>query len=465
MICKADTVGVPSRSNRAQMSMLPRLQPRTPLRPRGRGRHRAAWPHRGRWHAGTLLEESSLAARSDHTQGRPEGCSSRHLRRAHLPGTGHAGRHDCRRLHGHGTDTPRHMVSLEAPRRAAYYDKIRAYANAAMKTTLPRRSHQIKGFSSYGFPESHAASFGAADLASCLLKMPRARRLLCALLNSQPLGFTIHPASWRDVRRHHIEVRPIDESQRPRQHAGAARGRGAAPSGAGQRPAGDRGTCSLRCAPACASSAAWAPRSPSASNTRATKRPFTHPPDQPRAPASASRRCRSSPPPTRAHQPAGHRRQQVWQASALHTMPALLQAACCLKTISLSCPRRRGRGEAVGLRCHRPHPCAATLACCAQRPRPRRPALRPPARRLKSGRRAKACGIVTGRQNRRPPKAPSSPRRRNRQRPGHRLAQGSARSTAAPSSAPACSLSKAFGNAATAMRHSAGTRFRNLNPC
>jgi error-prone DNA polymerase len=47
MICRADTVGVFQIESRAQMSMLPRLKPRDLLRPRDRGRDRAAGPHPG----------------------------------------------------------------------------------------------------------------------------------------------------------------------------------------------------------------------------------------------------------------------------------------------------------------------------------------------------------------------------------------------------------------------------------
>ncbi|MCX2863419.1 hypothetical protein OOZ63_16435 [Paucibacter sp. PLA-PC-4] len=47
---------------------------------------------------------------------------------------------------------------------------------------------QIKGFASYGFPESHAASFALLPYVSCWLKSHEPAIFLCALLNSQPLG-------------------------------------------------------------------------------------------------------------------------------------------------------------------------------------------------------------------------------------------------------------------------------------
>ena len=48
---------------------------------------------------------------------------------------------------------------------------------------------QIKGFSEYGFPESHAASFALLVYASCWIKCHHPAEFLAAMLNSQPLGF------------------------------------------------------------------------------------------------------------------------------------------------------------------------------------------------------------------------------------------------------------------------------------
>jgi error-prone DNA polymerase len=69
---------------------------------------------------------------------------------------------------------------------------------------------QIKGFGSYGFPESHAASFALLVYVSAWLKCHEPAAFCCALLNSLPMGF--YPASQliQDVRRHQVEVRPAD---------------------------------------------------------------------------------------------------------------------------------------------------------------------------------------------------------------------------------------------------------------
>jgi len=69
---------------------------------------------------------------------------------------------------------------------------------------------QIKGFGSYGFPESHAASFAGIVYASCWLKCHEPAAFACALLNSQPMGFYAPSQIVQDARRHDIDVFPID---------------------------------------------------------------------------------------------------------------------------------------------------------------------------------------------------------------------------------------------------------------
>jgi len=69
---------------------------------------------------------------------------------------------------------------------------------------------QIKGFGSYGFPESHAASFAGIVYASCWLKCHEPAAFACALLNSQPMGFYAPSQIVQDARRHGVDVFPID---------------------------------------------------------------------------------------------------------------------------------------------------------------------------------------------------------------------------------------------------------------
>jgi error-prone DNA polymerase len=74
---------------------------------------------------------------------------------------------------------------------------------------------QIKGFGSYGFPQSHAASFAKLVYISCWLKRHEPAAFACALLNAQPMGFYSASQIVQDARRGRgdrrgIEVRPVD---------------------------------------------------------------------------------------------------------------------------------------------------------------------------------------------------------------------------------------------------------------
>ena len=69
---------------------------------------------------------------------------------------------------------------------------------------------QIEGFGSYGFPESHAISFALLVYASAWVKWARPDVFCCALLNSQPMGFYQPAQLVRDAREHGVEVLPPD---------------------------------------------------------------------------------------------------------------------------------------------------------------------------------------------------------------------------------------------------------------
>lgn len=213
MICKADTIGVFQIESRAQMSMLPRLRPRTfydlviqvaivrpgpiqggmvhPFLKRRQGYEPVTYPSDalkeawGRTLGIPLFQEqvmqiSILAA--GFTPGEADG-----LRRAMAAWKRKGG--------------------LQK-----YYDKIvcgmtsrgydRSFADAIFE--------QIKGFSSYGFPESHAASFALLVYASCWLKHHEPAAFLAAMLNSFPLGFYSPSQLVQDAIRHGVEVRPVD---------------------------------------------------------------------------------------------------------------------------------------------------------------------------------------------------------------------------------------------------------------
>ncbi|MFS0850090.1 error-prone DNA polymerase [Novosphingobium panipatense] len=69
---------------------------------------------------------------------------------------------------------------------------------------------QIEGFGSYGFPESHAASFALIAYASAWMKCHHPDVFCAALLNAQPMGFYAPAQIVQDARNHGVEVRPID---------------------------------------------------------------------------------------------------------------------------------------------------------------------------------------------------------------------------------------------------------------
>ena len=73
-----------------------------------------------------------------------------------------------------------------------------------------RLFNQMKGFGDYGFPESHAASFALLAYASAWLKCHYPAAFCCALLNSLPMGFYSASQLVQDIRRHGVEVKPID---------------------------------------------------------------------------------------------------------------------------------------------------------------------------------------------------------------------------------------------------------------
>jgi error-prone DNA polymerase len=72
-----------------------------------------------------------------------------------------------------------------------------------------RTFKQLEGFGSYGFPESHAASFALIAYASSWMKCWHPDAFCCALLNAQPMGFYAPAQIVRDAQQHGVEVRPV----------------------------------------------------------------------------------------------------------------------------------------------------------------------------------------------------------------------------------------------------------------
>ena len=83
-------------------------------------------------------------------------------------------------------------------------------ANGYQRTFAERCFKQIEGFGEYGFPESHAASFALLVYASAWIKCHYPDVFAAALLNAQPLGFYAPAQIVRDAREHGVDVRPPD---------------------------------------------------------------------------------------------------------------------------------------------------------------------------------------------------------------------------------------------------------------
>jgi error-prone DNA polymerase len=216
MLCRADSIGTFQVESRAQMSMLPRLQPRCfydlvvevaivrpgpiqggmvhPYLKRRSGEELAEYPHDEVRPAlertlgvpifqEQVMQLAILAA--DFTPGEAD-----QLRRAMAA---------WKRKGGLG---PFHERLVGRMVEKGYE---RDYAERIFK--------QIEGFGEYGFPESHAASFALLVYASAWLKCHHPDAFLAALLNSQPMGFYAPAQLVRDAKAHHVQVLAVDVNQ------------------------------------------------------------------------------------------------------------------------------------------------------------------------------------------------------------------------------------------------------------
>jgi len=213
MICTADTVGTFQIESRAQMSMLPRLRPRTfydlvvevslvrpgpisggmvhPYLRRRRGLEAVEYPHEclepvlKKTLGVPLFQEQVMklaVVAADYTPGEAD-----QLRR-----------------------------DMAAWRRSGRIEKHRERLVAAMEKKGIAREFgervfaQIRGFGEYGFPESHAASFALIAYATCWMRKHYLAEFTCSLLNAQPMGFYSPATIVGDSQRHGLEIRAID---------------------------------------------------------------------------------------------------------------------------------------------------------------------------------------------------------------------------------------------------------------
>ncbi|RYH03054.1 DNA polymerase III subunit alpha [Salipiger sp. IMCC34102] len=220
MVCRGDTVGVFQIESRAQMNMLPRLQPRTfydlvievaivrpgpiqgdmvhPYLRRRSGQEPVSYPSPGAPHDPSelknilgrtlgvpIFQEQAMKIAIDAAEFSP--AEANELRKAMA----------TFRSRGQIELLQEKMVGRMARRG---YDPEFAQ----------RCFDQIKGFGEYGFPESHAASFAQLVYVSCWLKHHFPAAFTAALLNSQPMGFYAPAQLVRDAQAHGVEVRGVD---------------------------------------------------------------------------------------------------------------------------------------------------------------------------------------------------------------------------------------------------------------
>ncbi len=212
MFRKADTLGVFQIESRAQMSMLPRLRPRTfydlvievaivrpgpiqggmvhPYLRRRRGEEPVRYPH------------PSLRPILERTLGVPLFQEQVMAMAVAVGGFTPGEADELRRSMG----AWRRRGDLETIGRKLVDGMI---ARGIEPTYAERIFEQIRGFGEYGFPESHAASFALLVYVSGWLKRHYPAAFAAALLDSQPMGFYSPRAIVADAERHGVEVRPV----------------------------------------------------------------------------------------------------------------------------------------------------------------------------------------------------------------------------------------------------------------
>jgi error-prone DNA polymerase len=384
MICAADTVGVFQIESRAQMSMLPRLRPREYY---------------------DLVIEVALVRPGPIQGGAVHPYLNRRQGKVPVIFPGPDGGKALRKALGRTMGVPifqeqcMQIAVLAAGftpdesdqlRRAMAawkrHGNVQKYEERLVKGMTDRGYElefaksifeQIKGFSSYGFPESHAASFALLVYVSAWIKCHHPAEFLVALLNSQPMGFYTPSQLVQDAKRHGVTVRPADvcssEWDSTIEPGGHVRLGLHLVSGI-RKDAAERIT---------AARARQALRSAQDLARRAHL-------DQSHMKSLAAADALTS--------LSGHRRQQVWDAAALQTPPALLKGAP-IEEAPLALPEAP-EGEAIvwdyastGLTL-RQHPLALLRAELAKRKLMSAAQLKD----APDGRLVRHCGIVTLRQ-------------------------------------------------------------------
>jgi error-prone DNA polymerase len=224
MICAADTMGVFQIESRAQMSMLPRLEPRTLydltievaiVRP-GPIQGHMVHPYLRRRKGLEPIDYPQSKAERDAGKGE----SKVHDTLSRTLGVPIFQEQVMKLIQVTAGFTPGEADELRRAMAAwkrtggleKFHDRIRngMLERGYEESYFERIFEQIKGFGDYGFPESHAASFGLLAYVSSWLKCHHPAAFTCALLNSQPMGFYQPSQLIQDAQRHGVVVLPVD---------------------------------------------------------------------------------------------------------------------------------------------------------------------------------------------------------------------------------------------------------------
>ncbi|MDR2319169.1 error-prone DNA polymerase [Pseudomonas monteilii] len=213
MISRAETMGVFQIESRAQMAMLPRLRPRTfydlvievaIVRPGPiQGDMVHPYLRRRLKQEPVTYPSPQLKAVFARTLGVPlfqeQVMELAMVAADYTPGEADQLRRSMAAWKRHGGLEPHRERLVQGMLRNGYELEF-----------AERIFEQIKGFGSYGFPESHAASFALLCYASSWLKCHEPAIFTCALVNSWPMGFYSPDQLLQEARRQGIEVRPVD---------------------------------------------------------------------------------------------------------------------------------------------------------------------------------------------------------------------------------------------------------------
>ena len=213
MLCEADSIGVFQVESRAQMTMLPRLRPRSfydlvievaIVRP-GPIQGDMVHPYLRRRNGEETVEFPSDALRDvlGKTLGVP--LFQEQAMKIAIVAAGFTPS-EADRLR-RAMATFRHVGTIGEFRTKLIEGMVR---NGYQRDFAERCFRQIEGFGDYGFPESHAASFALLVYVSAWLKCHYPDVFAAAILNSQPMGFYAPAQLVRDAREHGVSVRAAD---------------------------------------------------------------------------------------------------------------------------------------------------------------------------------------------------------------------------------------------------------------